>query len=216
MSDSTVSVPVRQLPNRTYAPPGGWRYTVPETGQRFRGVSDYQLKCELEAHYRANQLQIPSDLDARIEQFVCEQEPDYCTDAHGQPVRDGRRSFVHEITTVLQGTRTLFAWMAGGRQLVDASLSERRASVCVACPMNQEPEGCTSCNAKTTREVVTQIVGTRQTSLHNQLKACKVCSCWLAAKVQLPHAVLWNHMPPALKEQLPASCWLVTEQPPST
>lgn len=202
---------VRQLPNKTYAPPGGWRYKVPETGQTFRGVSEYQLLMELQAHYRANSLKQPDDLSTRIEQFVCEQEPDYCTDAHGQPIRDGKRSFVHDIKSVLQGTATLLTWKLSGAGLVDAATADRRAATCASCNFNVEPEGCTSCNAKVVKEAVTQIVGTRQTALHNQLKACRICQCHLQAKVQLPLASIMRFMPQDQFTQLPQHCWILKE-----
>lgn len=205
-----MSVTPRQLPNKTYSPPGGWRYRVPETGQVFRGVSEYQLLDQLQSHYKANQLVAPDDLAARIEQFVCAQEPDYCTDAHGQtaPPRGG---LFHDFTNILRGTRTLLAWKLKGGALVEPALSERRARTCVGCPQNDEPQGCTSCNMPTLKRLVTELVGDRRTSVHDQLKACRVCSCQLAAKVQLQIDVLWSNMPDDQKTRLPETCWLVQE-----
>ena len=203
---------LRQLPNKTYAPPGGWRYKVPETGQLFRGVSEYQLLCELEAHYRANQLKKPDGLSDKIEAFVCEQEPDYCTDQHGQPVQDGKRSIFHEIRNVLQGTATLLAWKVKGEPLVPATLADERAAVCASCPMNAEPQGCSSCNAKVLKDAVEAVVGSRQTSFHNQLKSCKVCSCALPAKVQLPISSILRFMPQTQLDLLPQPCWINKER----
>lgn len=206
-----MSEQLRQLPNKTYAPPGGWRYKVPETGQLFRGVSEYQLLCELEAHYRANQLKKPDGLSDLIERFVCEQEPDYCTDQHGQAVQDGKRSIFMDIRAALQGTATLVMWKVKGEGLVEPTLADQRAAICVACPMNVEPQGCTSCNTKVVREAVEAIVGTRQTSFHNQLKACKVCMCHLSAKVQLPLKSILRWMPDSQQELLPSHCWITKE-----
>lgn len=204
--------PIRQLPNKTYSPPGGWRYKVPQTGQTFRGVSEYQLLCELQAHYRANQLPLPDGLNDLIEQFVCEQEPDYCTDAHGQPIHDGKRTFTHNIRTVLQGTATLFTWLVKGEGLVPAPQAEARASICVGCNFNAEPQGCTSCNSKVMRLAVEKVVGTRRTSFHNQLRSCRICSCQLAAKVHLPLPSILRFMPEEQLSQLPSHCWILKEQ----
>lgn len=203
----------QHLPNKTYSPPAGWRYRVPETGQLFRGVSEYQLKSQLEAHYKANSLPIPADISDRIEQFICAQEPDYCTDSHGMKPVGWKEGALHDFKTVIQGTRTLAAWLLGGKKYVDPAQAESRASTCLNCIQHDTPQGCTSCNSKELKRVVQLVVGDRRTKVHDHLKSCRVCHCQLAAKVQLPHSVLWSNMPAEQRERLPKTCWLITEQP---
>ncbi len=208
-----MSEPVRQLPNKIYAPPGGWRYRVPETGQTFRGVSEYQLLTELQAHYRANQIQQPDleTLKASIEHFVCEQEPDYCTDAHGQPhpPKGGRFHGFHEV---IQGTRTIGAWLLAGAPMVEQQVADARARTCVGCPQNDEPQGCSTCNAKDMRNLVEKLVGKRRTVVDDYLKSCRVCTCLLKAKVWFPLDRLLPYMLPEQISRLPSNCWLVTEK----
>lgn len=205
---STPTTDLR-LPNKVSGPPGGWRYRVPETGQVFRGASEHQLDSSVIAHYKANNLIAPLDLKARYEAFICEQEPDYCVDMQGRPAT--RIGFFHSLQNVLQGTKTLALWKLSGGDLVPAAQAEQRAQVCASCSLNDEPQGCTACNSKTIKDTVLAIVGERRTSVHDRLKACRVCSCFLQAKVQLPHSSIWPHMTDEQKAKLPAPCWLLRE-----
>jgi hypothetical protein len=211
---------VRQLPNKIYAPPGGWRYRVPETGQTFRGASEYQLLTQVQANYRANSLTSPDvdTLKKRFEQFVCEQEPDYCTDIHGQPFPPkGGRFF--DFTNVIQGTRTIGGWLLAGMPTVSQAQADKRAATCVGCPQNDEPQGCSTCNVKELTNITEALVGKRRTAVHDHLKSCRVCTCLLRVKVWFPLSRLLPYMPEEQVARLPAHCWLLTEKsatPPTT
>ncbi len=203
------------LPNHVTAPPGGWRCTVPETGQTFSGASEYQLITQLRSHYKANGYPEPADYKAMIEADVCAKQPDYCTG--NNPTYVPVEGFTFH--TVLQGTRTIGQWLwrsglKGARQYVPQEQAEARAAVCVGCPFNDDPQGCTSCNAKSMQEALRIVIGNRNTLLDGQLKSCRVCQCGLKSKVHLPHDVLWDNMPESQRARLPAHCWLVTESQP--
>lgn len=206
------------LPNLDTVPPGGWHYLVPETGQRFEGSSLSELMHNLAAHYRAAGYPQPPNLARLVEDQICADRPEGCG---GTPrathsddaMRQGwLKGLKHTFTNVVTGTRTLAAWIAGGRHYVDADTANSRAAVCIACPENVEPQGCTGCNLKTLHEVVRGVVGSRTTPHDTRLKACKVCGCDLRAKVHLPHKVLWEHMADSQKTALPAHCWLIKGQ----
>lgn len=206
------------LPNLDTAPSGGgWRYVVPETGQRFEGASLSELLHNLSAHYRAAGYPQPPNLARLVEDYICEQVPEACG---GQPRASRSSDLVqqgwlaglkHTFTNIVTGTQTLAAWIVGGRNYVDGDVANARARVCTTCPENVEPQGCTGCNLNTLHEVVRSVVGSRTTTSDSLLKACKVCGCDLKAKVHLPHTVLWRHMPDAQKQQLPEWCWLKRE-----
>lgn len=206
---------MRKLPNRTNAPPGGWRYRVPETGQTFSGASEYDLITKLQAHYRVNGYPYPDDMPKLIEHYVCSSEPGYCHDGTGRPALKWTNKLAHTFHVVLQGSTTLGHWLLGGRKFVDQAVADRRSATCTQCALNEEPQGCTSCNAGALRDVVTKLVGSRRSAHHDRLKACKVCHCQLAVKVWMPLPVLLQHMPEEQQEQLPGHCWLRAEQPPS-
>ncbi len=200
------------LPNRTSSPPGGWRCKVPETGQTFTGVSEYQLITQLKAHYKANGYPEPEDYKAMIEADICSKQPDYCTG--NNPTYLPVEGFTFH--TVLQGTRTIGQWLwrsglKGARQYVPQVQEDARAKVCLSCPFNDEPQGCTSCNSRAMKEALKIVVGNRPSTYGSQLKSCRICQCNLEAKTKLPHDVLYDNMTDEQKAKLPAYCWLVTE-----
>lgn len=203
------------LPNRTQAPPGGWRCRVPETGQEFHGASEHQLICSLRAHYKANGYPEPENYKDMIESYVCSKTPDYCTgNGPAYKLVDG-----FTFHTVLQGMRTLTSWLwqsglKGARQYVSQDQANKRAQVCVGCSFNDEPQGCTSCNSQSMREALRVIIGTKTTAFDGQLKSCRVCQCNLSAKVQLPHKVLYDNMLQEQIDKLPPHCWMITENIP--
>lgn len=198
----------RSLPNRFTAPPGGWRYRVPETGQIFSASNEQELLGQLRAHYGAAGYPMPANLVELIDQNICAQHPDYCVGSGPAPKASG---LAHTFTTVLQGTRTIGAWLLGGRELVSQDVADRRASICSMCVQNDEPQGCTSCNSKVMKEAVEKLVGKRSTALHDRLLSCRICGCNLRAKVWFPLRILLDHMPAEQQERLPETCWLKTE-----
>lgn len=201
------------LPNITTAPPGGWRYTVPETKQSFAESNLEALLKTLKAHYRATGYDVPLDLVERIEAFICAEVPEYCgagPSALSQVV--GKiEDAVLTFHAVIQGMRTLAGWVAGSGERVALEVAEKRASICARCPLNVQPKGCTGCNMGVLRQLTEKFVGGKRTSYYEQLKACKACACQLNAKVHLPRSNIWPKMSEKQKAQLPSECWLVTE-----
>lgn len=204
---------IATLPNHITAPPGSWRYKVPETGQLFNGPSEHSLISQLQAHYKANGYPIPSsdELKPRIEAFICSTVPDYCTGNEPAKPVDG-----FSFHTVIYGTKTLSKWLIGSlfkgeRQFVSSQQANARASVCTMCNLNEAPQGCTGCNSGALKAAVSTLIGNRSTPFDDRLKSCRVCNCLLSAKVHLPHLVLWDNMPDAQKVVLPEHCWLIKE-----
>lgn len=204
----------RTLPNHVTAPPGGWRYKVPETGQLFTGVSEHQLVSQIQAHYKANGYPIPDIelIKGRIETFICSTIPEHCT-GNGPEVPNPEGFSFH---TVLQGMKTLLVWSAksglkGERLFVSDALAKQRAETCLSCPFNDQPQGCTGCNSGVMKAALKLIIGSKTGPYDDVLKSCRVCQCNLSAKVKLPHSVLWPNMTDEQKAKLPAACWLVKE-----
>lgn len=201
-----------KLPNKINGPPGGWSYIVPETAVAFSGKASLtQLLDAVRQHYTASGYEVPKDLEAKIEAFLCERLDSYCIDDFGrQPLSIGEQ-LSHSFHAVLQGTATLVSWVAGGSQRVAQELADSRALVCSTCPHNQPPQGCTGCNIGALTNLVAKVAGGRKTTSDAVLHSCNVCSCGLKAKVWLPLATMWPHMPERQRARLPAFCWLVKE-----
>jgi len=197
------------FPNRTQAPPGGWRYLVRETGVELRGVSEGNLIQSIQKHYRANNLVAPYDLSILIEEYICKQSPHYCQ-PKGPSISfwEGAK---RTLTQVVSGTRTLSAWMVSG-EFADDETATQRAKVCASCPLNQEPLGCASCKKIDIAQLVFSIIGKRVTAFDHVLKACEPCGCDLKVKVHVPLNIIKNKMPESVINKLPKHCWVLTEK----
>lgn len=196
------------LPNRIQGPPGGWRYTVPETGQFFSGVTEQQLTERLAAHYKANGLEMPPNIADLIEAFICSEAAGYCVPTTLPPlpwVKVGSAAF----HLVLSATRRL----AGDprEQLVAPAQAAARAATCLNCPQHAPLEGCSRCNISVFQEAVRLLVGKRTTPHDEKLEVCRLCSCSLKAKVHMPLARLQSMTTPDIWEALPTACWMKTE-----
>jgi len=198
----------RFYPNRTNAPAGGgWRYTVPETSAYIVGTTEGQLIENVKKHYVANDFHVPFGLRELVEEQICRDVPDYCVPDGPElkPVKKQQHRFVHEIVS---GTKTLWSWLVtGGGASVEAEEAERRAAICVGCVENQEPGGCTSCALAAMLQQIARIAP-GETSQGDKLKACRACGCSLKAKVWVPTEILQKNMPQAIKDDLPAHCWV--------
>jgi hypothetical protein len=209
--------PRPHLPNTTTAPPGGWRYRAPETGQLFRGASLSDLISQLNAHYRANGYDTPlAGFKPLIEDYICAETPETCDDSYVRPATQTESvgvagQLAHTFHTVLQGTATLVSWLAGGGERVTQQVAEVRAATCASCPENVEPQGCTGCNIGALRAVADRVAGKRTTPHDGALKSCRICACHLRAKVWLPLKILTQHMPAKQQARLPEHCWIKQE-----
>jgi len=199
------------LPNTHVSPPGEWAYRVPQTGQFFRGSNWPQLQEQLLAHYRATGYSAPADLFEAVEDFICANNPDYCH-SEASSLKQALSQLSHSFTNVLTGTKTLTSWVAKGRPFVSQEQAEARATVCVGCQFNTEPQGCSGCNQGVLRDAISLVIGKKGTSKDGQLSSCRICSCAIKVKVWLPLASITDHMPLERQHALPDHCWIVKEK----
>jgi hypothetical protein len=130
------------------------RYRVPESGEVIppvgQEVHNYNdLEDAVRAHYRANQLKVPANLPALIQDQLCRQIPSrFCSDENGNVLRDGSNIFGFNFDVVKQGTATIVDWFVrGGAKKVSTDETARRSKICSTCAFNQPVPGCSSCNS---------------------------------------------------------------------
>lgn len=151
------------------------------------------------AHCQANRYDIP-DLAQKMEEQLCKTlPPGWCN--YDDPNR-ARPSTVLGWEDVMQGTRTMAAWVASGARYVPQTEAERRAQICARCYLNVHVSGCAACHALV--ETIVKDVHTRYDSF---LKACACCKCLLRAKVHFPMDVL-DRENSRVQELYPEHCWL--------
>jgi hypothetical protein len=189
--------------------PGGFRYLCRETGKWITAPSWIELVAWTKRHFEANQIPIRLMLEAEIEDQLCSTlPPGFCEQS--DPIQQRRAAQIARpgIKEVDSFTRLLVKrWT--GKGLVSQDEAEAHGRVCLGCPYNQAPDGCTSCSSDATKEAIEFALGTGKKSTPHDglLKSCLLCKCHLRSKVWCrPEDI--RAASPDLVELLPEWCWV--------
>lgn len=209
------------LPNVVTAPPRMWQFKVPETGYHVRNEPSLQsCKANVEQHLRASGYPIPNDLAFLIEEYICSlpELQDYCEERAQSTMRISKeqkgaeQNKGHTFSGAVQCLKTLYGHLVSGQARPTQELAEARAATCVGCPNNSDVQGCSNCNKNIITQLITKIVGSKNTSKDGSLRYCSVCHCNLKAKVWVKHSAIWKHTSEEQKKQLPQeTCWIISE-----
>jgi len=167
-------------------PPGGWYFTIEQTGLKITGPSAFTLQRRVKAHMVANSLPIPEDFPAWFEDAMCRQMDlgrPFCGQTPKNPPPSGVK---HLSLALVERFIKTVALTIKGRKLVPQEEAERRAAICVACPMNTTIGGCRSCYA--IARPLKALLGNRTTEAKPAY--CRACGCDLSAKCWIPNDVL--------------------------
>src|SRR5512139_3647701 len=194
-----MTPPKLRLPNRSQAPPGGWRYHIESLAERAPHLvwvgpitTFNDLINEVNKRCSANGITPPDPLD--VEDQICQNLPGgYCNDTHGFPTKRSG-TFAVLASTFRQGTATLIQWWRNGRRRVSADEITRRSYICNACPENRPIEGCSACAMRGVHALVNEIVAGTELPTDSLLQACSICQCSLKAKVRMPVDDLLPHI----------------------
>lgn len=225
-------------------PPSGWIFRQPQTGWTnptpLGSTFDQTVQLIIK-HRKANGAITakfslatnPQAVATELERFTCKRlgipevvqapfsaSPSSLPGGLAAAVGD-RHSAVWGIKRAAQGTAVVLDWLGAGGNPVAQELAEKRAAICVACPMNAAPDWYTSAPAELIRQAVKAwqvLKGTPfafQTSQGDKLKSCAACKCLLTLKtfVDIRH-ILAHTKPDVLNDLNPANprCWILTER----
>lgn len=165
-------------PNVT--PPGGWRWTDPNTLAVLRADTLAELVKAAVAHRKANKLDPIPDLMAVVMDQICRQVPASLCHAtssnvvgsfRANPGAPGNTGNVarFSLSTSISKTLVLVRNNAGR---VSQAEAEKRAGICVVCPMNTQEQVCYSCSVKSTMDQ--WLGGSRTTGVDHQLALCGI------------------------------------------
>lgn len=162
-----------------------FRYLHVETGHWSHSAVYEDLIEQYLKHRKANELSIPDDYEAVIQDQLCRSlPPEWCERTGGQSWVSTRFSF----DDFVKGMKAFGRLMLGGFQFVSQTEANRRARICSNCYYNVNIPGCTGCQKLA--EFVTGDVAKRSTPYDDKLKACAVCHCSTAAMAHFPLEVL--------------------------
>lgn len=191
-----------KLADKSLSPPGGWKYTQPETGVLFTGVTYLQMRDKVFRHRRSNGLDVDPGWVERFEEDFCEQNrlvgTQWCP-IEGATPKAERHLGVADIRRFLNTAREAIA--SGGDVFVEQEEADRRAAICAACVNNAEIPGCFGCNGL--RKLISKVRGSRTTASEDKLRHCTVCYCTNSVKVWLKEEVI-----DSTGLQFPPHCWL--------
>lgn len=189
----------KKMKDTGLTPPCGWIY-VPDFVKTTIKANSFENLCEnVRAIYKINNRECPSDLDDRIQDYLCRMSPTGFS-----------AGFVNKLVftsrTLISGTAAMGALLrfkdAG---FVDQQTAEERALICSACCYNVENPGCYSC--KGFAAVINQVRRGRTSVLDNQLKVCGVCGCFIKALIHVNRNVLKASTKKRDVGHYPDWCW---------
>lgn len=204
-----------KINNTSLVPPGGWKYTDPDTGAQFSRTTYMSMVGVIHKHRAGNQL--PQLSEARIQQVLCRSAyPGVCS-GEDEVVEEPEAEKYPVLPTisgddVVRGTKVIWnlikAKFKGGDSLVSPEEAERRARICSDCPKNVEhdKENCKACIARLAT-LAKKIVSGGITTVDENLKTCSVCHCSNKAQVWVPYEHLKKGMTPAMESEWPDVCW---------
>lgn len=186
---------------------GEYRINRPDLGMVGTGYIFDVLLESVRSYRKANGIPIGLGFVDEVEKVICEQMPDECEEHNGKmPLRK------RTLSDIIAGSRVMLSHWWNGRKLVTREESERRARICVSCPMNQTfVKSCTGICPEL-KQVVTSIVDAQGTQYDINLHSCQICGCYLSAAIWVPLDVQLNPLPEEQKEQFEnvPNCWKKT------
>ncbi len=186
-------------------PPGGFKYLCPETQTWIRAASFGELVAASERHRASNKLGISENFKDEVESQLCStMPPGTCKHEAGVAMSGPRRLTFQDVVSA---TKALGTWFLKGTPKVAQEEADRRAKICLSCPMNQNFDGCTTCAEKDLREAIASFMGTSKTPFDANLHTCYGCGCTLKAAVWFPLAILQSNTPADVRATLPDHCW---------
>lgn len=127
------------------SPPGGWKYTVPETGITITAQFYSILVPRVTQHLLANGIPVDDERMMLIEDAACrETQPPgtWCAKRDPKPVAGMPIPLLATVESFLKCIWTALV----ARKFVPREEAERRLAICMKCPLRSTtPSGCSGC-----------------------------------------------------------------------
>jgi hypothetical protein len=193
--------------------PGRFRFTVPETGYKIKDeLSMNGLLARVKKHYEDNNIPLPNEWEASVEDQICRQLPEgWCEYSDGQPAK-GAKSLL-SAESIIKGITSLATMatesVSGGDVFVNQSEATRRAEICARCYQNMTTNFCAGCGVmQKITSMVAKVKGKRTTPLDSKLYTCGVCGCRNEAIVHVNRNILLSGEKSETTNSRPDWCWL--------
>ena len=215
--------------NKHTVPPGGWQYEDPDTGLTYgfkysvsgrknvqtvddivralaedRSIRDVPMLPEniekLIVHYNCMKL---DDATRAKECFGAKPTFNKAETRSVLPTEKRRQPF--NLRVLFSGMQVFTTWVSAGMPLVSKEEANRRAAICVACPMQADVPGCRTCSRMA--RTIMRMQPKAKTQHDRRLKNCMICKCVNQAQVWAPEKYLSIGVTDDMMEQFPSECW---------
>ncbi len=164
---------------------GGYKIVDPLTAIRVEATTWDHLMTKVRDERKANGAPMGLELEDEVETWACIAHPDEVDVVDERLPK--RRSL--GLDDVVRGTKTILAFKLAGSPLVSQEEANRRAGICIRCPMNlMWQTSCSVCDK--IDDVVRGVIGQIKTPHDQNLRACTICGCSLKAAVHIPNSIL--------------------------
>jgi len=195
-----------KINNTSRVPPGGYRYTDPDTGATFGRPTYAQIIGLIHNHRKGNGL--PNLNMDQIHHYLCQHAAEGVCNGSPEPPPNTKEQDAVTLSgsDAHRGMKVIYSFWKAGRKTVELEEAEARARTCSKCPMNVEyTGGCEACRNGLAKMVKTITAGKKKTTVEDNLKACAICHCMNAAQVWVPYEHLKHGMTPSM--EWPDECW---------
>ncbi len=193
-------------------PPGGWRYTVEETGMLITAASANTLKTRIRQHMKANSIPLPDDFDAWANDAICRQSglgSPFCGGA--VPKREGTLPHL-SLSMAGRFLRSVIG-VIKDRKLVSREEAERRVAICMACPLATSIGGCKGC--VTAFRQIERALAKNPITVDPEKEFCWACGCLIRAKSLIPNNIL-DRAEGITRPPYAEGCWRLGAAPAET
>jgi len=128
--------------------------------------------------------------------------------------RSGRSA--SRVAAVVAGAKTIYEWVNSKEEAVPSELANKRAEICVACPLNEQGNLIDFFPVQAAQAIGRELERRRgwnlSTPSDDKLGVCQGCYCVNTLSVHCPIETKLRHMPKEVFDALHESCWVRTEK----
>lgn len=179
---------------KAFQAPSRYIFKDPDTKRKFEAPNKKELIQHIQSYREQNRLKPIQALEAVLENYWCSL-PENAGKCETLPLKRGWFQYLKGGVSLLENI------FMGEKNMVSQEEADIRSEICSECPHNVFPDK--GPFVKWSDEIAGAATGGRQSSKHNLLGNCEICSCPLRAKV------FHKHPKPSReeKEKMPSFCW---------
>ena len=188
------------------SPPGGWRYTPPQTGVTITASFWNELRQKTIAHLSANSVTITDEMLLEIEDGACRETPAAGRWCGPRPPKPVEGALPHLTLAHLERFLKTIWHALLTRNFVGREEAERRAEICRTCPLiTGGLGGCSGCYDLLKK--AQSIVEKNPIVMDPDAEVCGACGCYVPVLVHLPNSTLDRAVGEKMPKYQQGHCW---------